>query len=64
LARNHNSVIHYSRLGPAACLAEPTNEHYLLLLCVLDLQDQRDETRSFADKLTLGSMSTRSLRLG
>ncbi len=42
----------------------PTPEHYLPLLYVLGAQDKGDEVSFFADKVTLGSMSMRSVRLG
>jgi 4,5-DOPA dioxygenase extradiol len=61
---DHDSIIHYQKLGRAARLAVPTNEHYLPLLYVLALQDKRDEVRFFADKVTLGSMSMRSVQIG
>lgn len=64
LAGDHDSIIRYPKLGQAACLAVPTNEHYLPLLYVLGLQDKRDEVRFFADKVTLGSVSMRSIRVG
>jgi 4,5-DOPA dioxygenase extradiol len=61
---DHDSIIHYQKLGRAARLAVPTNEHYLPLLYVLALQDKQDEVRFFADKVTLGSMSMRSVQIG
>ena len=45
-------------------LAVPTPEHYLPLLYVLGTQDESDAVGFFADKVTLGSMSMRSVRLG
>jgi 4,5-DOPA dioxygenase extradiol len=64
LAGDHESIIHYEKLGMAARLAIPTNEHYLPLLYILALQEKRDEVRFFVDKVTLGSMSMRSVRIG
>lgn len=64
LSGNHEAIIHYSKLGNAARQAVPTNEHYLPLLYVLALQDKKDEIGFFAEKVTLGSMSMRSLRIG
>jgi len=60
----HDSIIHYPNLGQTARLAVPTNEHYLPLLYVLAQQDRGDEIRFFADKVTLGSISMRSLKIG
>jgi 4,5-DOPA dioxygenase extradiol len=61
---DHDSIIHYEKLGQTARLSVPTNEHYLPLLYVLALQDKADEISFFADKVTMGSVSMRSLRLG
>ncbi len=64
LTGDHDSIIHYQKLGQAARLSVPTNEHYLPLLYVLALQDKADEISFFADKVTMGSVSMRSVRLG
>jgi 4,5-DOPA dioxygenase extradiol len=61
LARDHDSIIHYRNLGQAARLSIPTNEHYLPLLYVLALQEEQDQARFFADRMTSGSLSMRSL---
>ncbi len=64
LARDHQAIIGYSKLGRAAELSVPTPEHYLPLLYVLGTQTDADSTTFFADKVTLGSMSMRSVRIG
>ena len=64
LSGDHDSIIRYPKFGQAACLSVPTNEHYLPLLYVLGLQDKPDDVRFFADKVTLGSVSMRSIRVG
>jgi len=64
LSGEHDSIIHYSQLGQAAQLSVPTNEHYLPLLYVLALQDKDEKIEFFGDKVTLGSMSMRSFRIG
>jgi 4,5-DOPA dioxygenase extradiol len=64
LAGDHKKIIHYSKLGPAARLAVPTPEHYLPLLYALGVQHESDGVSFFADKVTLGSMSMRSVRIG
>jgi 4,5-DOPA dioxygenase extradiol len=63
LAGDHNAMIHYQKLGEAARLSVPTNEHYLPMLYVLALQDKEDQIVFFTDKVTLGSISMRSLRI-
>jgi 4,5-DOPA dioxygenase extradiol len=64
LAGDHKAIIDYSKLGRSARLAVPTLEHYLPLLYVLGAQDEGDSVRFFAEKVTLGSMSMRSVRPG
>ncbi len=58
---DHDSLVNYQSLGQAARLAIPTNEHYLPLLYILALQDRPEQIRFFADRVTLGSISMRSL---
>ncbi len=58
---NHDSIVHYQSLGQAARLAIPTNEHYLPLLYVLALQGKNEQVKFFADRVTMGSLSMRSL---
>jgi 4,5-DOPA dioxygenase extradiol len=64
LAGDHKAIVDYSKLGRSARLAVPTLDHYLPLLYVLGAQDKADSVGFFADKVTLGSMSMRSVRLG
>ena len=61
---DHDSLVHYEQLGKAASLSIPTNEHYLPLLYALALQDEHDPVRFFAEQVTLGSISMRSLQIG
>jgi len=63
LSRDHDAVVRYDRLGRAAQLSVPTNEHFLPLLYVLALQED-DGVGFFTEKVTLGSISMRSLRIG
>jgi 4,5-DOPA dioxygenase extradiol len=64
LSGDHEAIIQYSKLGRSARWAVPTPEHYLPLLYVLGVQDESDSVAFFADKVTLGSMSMRSVRIG
>jgi 4,5-DOPA dioxygenase extradiol len=61
LSGDHDSIIHYQKLGKAARLAVPTNEHYLPLLYVLAVQDKQEPIRFFTDRMSLGSLSMRSV---
>ncbi len=64
LGKDHKSLIDYRKLGKAAELAIPTPEHYLPLLYVLALQDAKDEVTFYNEKLVMGSISMRSVRVG
>jgi 4,5-DOPA dioxygenase extradiol len=64
LSDDHASLVHYGRLGKAVRLSIPTHEHYLPLLYALALQDREDALRFFAEQVTLGSISMRSLQIG
>ena len=64
LSADHDSIVHYSRLGQAARLSVPTNEHFLPLLYILALQDRDENVEFFTDKVTFGSLSMRSLKIG
>ena len=64
LSGDHHSIVHYEELGRSATLSIPTNEHYLPLLYILPLKDQDDKITFFGDRVTLGSISMRSVRIG
>jgi len=64
LSGDHRGLIHYEELGRSAALSIPTNDHYLPFLYVLGLQAPEDAVTFFANRITLGSVSMRSLRLG
>src|SRR5512139_992349 len=64
LSGDHDAIVGYPELGEAARLPVPTSEHYLPLLYVLALQEKGEEIRFFSEKVTLGSISMRSLRVG
>ena len=61
---DHDAIIQYQRLGQAARLSVPTNEHFLPLLYILALREQEEAARFFAEKVTLGAISMRSVRIG
>ncbi len=60
---DHAAIVHYEKLGQAARLSIPTNEHYLPLLYILALQEPEEQIHFFADQLTMGSLSMRSVRI-
>lgn len=62
-ANDHQALIHFQNLGPAAALSIPTPEHYLPLLYTLGVKDKSDSLSFFNDKTIMGSLSMTSVRL-
>jgi 4,5-DOPA dioxygenase extradiol len=62
--QDDDALIGYRALGPGAALAVPTDEHYLPLLYALALRDPGEAVRFFAEGVTLGSISMRSVQIG
>lgn len=60
---NHQPLIHYSKLGEAAKLAIPTPEHYLPLIYILGLKEEKESISFFNDKTVMGSVSMTSLKI-
>jgi 4,5-DOPA dioxygenase extradiol len=63
-ARDHDALIRYDALGDDARRAVPTPEHYLPLLYVLALQDERERASFFNDRAVMGSISMTSVIIG
>ncbi|GAA5220699.1 4,5-DOPA dioxygenase extradiol [Membranihabitans marinus] len=61
---NHQSLIDFQTQGRAFELSIPTPEHYMPLLYVLGLKEEREEVEIFNDKLIGGSLTMTSLRVG
>lgn len=61
--KEHDPLINYTSLGPAAQLAIPTPDHYYPLLYTLGLQEQKDDVEIFNDKYVGGSLTMTSLRI-
>jgi 4,5-DOPA dioxygenase extradiol len=57
-------VMRYPETTRAARLAIPTREHFYPLLYILGLREESEEPNFFADQVTLGSISMRSVRYG
>ena len=62
--RNHRALMNYEQLGAAAKMAIPTPDHYYPLMYALALQEQKEDTVIFNDKVMAGSMSMTSVRIG
>jgi 4,5-DOPA dioxygenase extradiol len=57
-------VMQFPESSRAARLAVPTREHFYPLLYVIGLRETSEEPHFFADQVTLGSISMRSVRYG
>jgi 4,5-DOPA dioxygenase extradiol len=64
LEGNHGALIGYQSHGPAAALAINSAEHYKPLLYALGAIRPGESVHFFAEKVTLGSISMRSFRVG
>lgn len=64
LNNEHQQLINYTAMGKAFQLSIPTPEHYLPLLYTLALKDEQEKITLFNDKLTMGSISMLSLKVG
>lgn len=61
---DHDSIIQYHQHGREAALAINSAEHYKPLLYVLGAEEPGEPVSFFAEKVTLGSISMRSHRIG
>ncbi len=64
LENEHSQLVNYQSLGKSLQLSVPTPEHYLPLIYTLGLKDKADSISFFNDKLTMGSISMTSLKIG
>ena len=64
LSGDHRSLISYEDIADTAAMAIPTNEHYLPMLMVLALQEKSEPISFFCERVTLGAISMRSIRIG
>jgi len=61
---DHGRLIEWERLGEAARLSIPTDEHWLPLLPVLGAADMGETPRFFTDAIELGSVSMLGVAFG
>lgn len=61
---NHDSLIHYEKLGKEALLSIPTPEHYLPLIYSIGLSTKQDAISFFNDKAVAGSLTMTSVQFG
>jgi 4,5-DOPA dioxygenase extradiol len=64
LADDHEPLIAYEKQGREAELAINSAEHYLPLLYTLGVKDAGEPVGFFADKVTYGAISMRSVKIG
>jgi 4,5-DOPA dioxygenase extradiol len=57
-------LINYQALGKEAQLSIPTPEHYLPLLYVLGMKDEKESLSFFNDKTLMGSIAMTSVKIG
>ena len=63
-AGDDEPMIEYEKQGRDAALAINSAEHYLPLLYTLGIKDEGEPVTFFADKVTMGSISMRSIKVG
>lgn len=64
LQDNHTPIIHYQDYGRTAQLAVNSAEHFEPLLYTLALKEPGEEVQFFTEKVSMGSLSMRSLKIG
>ena len=62
--REHQPLVNYQKLGSDARLSIPTPEHYLPLLYILGLQDEREPVAIAVDGIQNASISMLSVVIG
>lgn len=60
IAGDYNSLIHYEKLGQAAKMAIPTDDHYRPMLLTLGLTYKNEKPEFFNEEIDAGSVSMRS----
>ena len=64
LKNDFQNLIDYHKLGQAFKLAIPSPDHYLPLLYVMALKNEKDDIKIFNDKPVAGSLTMTSVKLG
>jgi 4,5-DOPA dioxygenase extradiol len=64
LTDDHEPMIEYEKQGREAALAINSAEHYLPLLYTLGVKDEGEPVSFFAEKVTYGAISMRSVKVG
>ena len=64
LNKDHQSLINFEQMGSDVRLSIPTPEHYLPLMYILGLQNDKEEASLFNDKAVGGSLTMTSVKVG
>lgn len=56
----HKPLIEYEKMGEAALLSVPTNDHYLPMIYAIALQQKKEEVKFIYESIDMGSISMRS----
>lgn len=64
IARDHEPLVDYHRLGRGVSMAVPTSDHYLPMLYILGLQERDDRFAFVHEGIQNGTISMRSFILG
>ncbi|MEW6093697.1 MAG: class III extradiol ring-cleavage dioxygenase, partial [Chloroflexota bacterium] len=64
LEGDHDPIIQYKKHGQAGLLAVNSAEHYEPLVYILAMKEAGEPISFFAEKVTFGSISMRSVRIG
>jgi 4,5-DOPA dioxygenase extradiol len=62
--QRHEELVHYEKMGQAAMLSVPTNDHYLPMLYTIGLQQKKEEVQHTYEKIEMGSVSMRCFKIG
>jgi 4,5-DOPA dioxygenase extradiol len=62
--KDHDTLIHYQKLGEAAALSINSAEHYLPFLYILALQQANEAVNFYCESIALGSISMRCVQFG
>ncbi len=59
----HDELINYEKMGKAAMLSVPTNDHYLPMIYTIGLQQKSEEVQYTYESIEMGSVSMRCFKI-